>query len=90
MNKPSYEVTIRDSRGDKIAHRIDVDEASTTLAEILEQAAYTERMEDKKLDFRRLYHTDNYREWFVAVVPPPPPPPPEPLGFDVLVDQWSV
>lgn len=85
-----YEVTVR-YRGEKIVRRIDVDNLETTLSEIIEMGY--QPAERRLKAFRHKYpRASIHYFWFPELIPelPPPPPKPEPIGFDVLVNQWSV
>ena len=89
----SYEVTVRNRHNTKIVQRWEVDDDSKSLRDIIDEAQRNRRVDANVREFKRKHPASPIKYyWYpeLAPVPSPPPPPPEPIGFDILVDQWSV
>jgi len=83
-----FEVTVRNSWGDKIAQRIRVD-GKATVEEVIEEARHQSRVARLMDNWRRVYGSRSIKDWWLTKSPMKVIKQ-EPIKFDVLVDQHSV
>ena len=83
-----FEVTVRNSWGDKIAQRIRV-EGNATIHDVVEEARHQRRVAWMVENWRRVYGSRSIKDWWLLKNPMKVIKQ-EPVKFDVLVDQHSV
>lgn len=83
-----FEVTVRNSWGDKIAQRIRVD-GNATVADVVEEARHQRRVAWMVENWRRVYGNRSIKDWWLTKNPMKVIKQ-EPIKFDVLVDNHSV